>query len=417
MNSLKQVTVLSLYSLLTVVGAIGSATEKATIAPQCQARPVEDPLVKGRARWIRFPDGRVVVVVGHMHGERQIYSLRDLLERGKIQTMSNENFARLFKNILIENSKPLESELIKSVRQKKMENLERQGMADLKAVFKDTHVYDLKNVTVINHAQEDAAYLSKLVSTGVIRFSGYEGSEKVLLSNYPRYLETYRLIWREFFRRQAIGKLDLSQQELTAALQSATNGHVDLYLKTSGLMRSVPMIGVEENEKLEEFMVQGTSPLERMEAAWKKVTKADDIHVDRLSDEEKREFMRNPMVKKFGVLLFSIYSGVSSRGITSLEEFRTQVQRLQRYSTFPWMKEPLKELIQAMEDHVRYDGKRERYQAENLAGLRATGVDFVGLNHLYGIVRNLEQICSEEILSKNVVPGTTYGYGNGTAAR
>lgn len=60
---------------------------------------MQNPLVLGRASRIAFPDGRVITVVGHLHGERQMYELAELLNSGELQSMTNPEFDALISRI------------------------------------------------------------------------------------------------------------------------------------------------------------------------------------------------------------------------------------------------------------------------------------------------------------------------------
>jgi hypothetical protein len=72
--------------------------------------------VKGRSKSIAFPDGRVITAVGHLHGNRQIYEISDLVDKGRLASMSDNEFNQLLTKIVDENRKPYQGMITRQDR-------------------------------------------------------------------------------------------------------------------------------------------------------------------------------------------------------------------------------------------------------------------------------------------------------------
>jgi len=93
--------VIKLSNLLKIGVLSGSMILVSAVrAETCRIEDVSDPLVKGRASSVTFPDGRKLTVVGYQHGDRKFWS--KLLQLIKQPGLSNVEFSRRLRTLMVE---------------------------------------------------------------------------------------------------------------------------------------------------------------------------------------------------------------------------------------------------------------------------------------------------------------------------
>jgi hypothetical protein len=85
------------FFMFTPLTVLGHSLPRPTLS--CRARPVADPALAGRARQVAFPDGRVITVVGHVHG-RRIYDWASSLGPEGLASLSQEEFDEQIREFL-----------------------------------------------------------------------------------------------------------------------------------------------------------------------------------------------------------------------------------------------------------------------------------------------------------------------------
>lgn len=369
-----------MLSLLTAVDFTYANALAPTEQVTCQAQTISDREVRGRASQVVFPDGRIVAVVGHVHGLRQITQTFELADRGELQRMSNEQFTNYFYEILNRNRRPTVTV---------SGEVGHSPLAD---------------------AQADYAYLAKVRRQGLspaadsnsgeenykqIKFVGYEGSERVWRQNLKDYALTMTVVKREFTRRRLRRPgLDLTQSELNQALFSATGGHVWHYIENPKLNSSLPMVGSEAQQIYS--MVDSRDLLRRADEAFEKVLQADRAYAQGLRIEERNQQRSQPGVQNYINAIYELYFDVSSMRITSMKEFEERAKIVDQ-NILPWIDKPLKEMREQFRKRVKFNLFRDENSANALAKEGASGVHFVGDNHLVTTLRFLEQICRQEL--------------------
>lgn len=336
-------------------------------AESCKAQPVQDPLVAGRAQSVTFPNGRVIMVIGHMHGARQFKNLSLLAHEGKVEGLSDKEFEKILRDILKENREPWLSDLLQTG-------------------------YDLTDVNVLRHAEEDEKFLWGLMKKGAIQYVGFEGTQSL----FPHYLverNKARALWmKEFWRRKFEGRINLSEKEMRQALLSGQNGNVYIYLERPDLFRKFPLVGMEDEDVIKQD--NENTYTAKLEEALQKLMTKDEAYAETLSEAEIE--VRKKQLSPLGDKLVKLYNAAHVMNIDKLTNLEEQIRSL--HDEFPpRLAAELRVLTDAIRARVRGMRARDYGSARNLVSLHANVAHFVGLNHLRSTIRYLEDLCLQEL--------------------
>jgi hypothetical protein len=362
----------------------------------CSAQANENPLVKGRSKSITFPDGRILTVVGHFHGDRQIYEISDLTDNGRLSSMSDSEFNQLLTKIANENRKPYQGMITRQAKLRFVEYFKAEYGVDIGHTVRPEQGFDLPSLTVENHAIEDLQFLSQALAQpgSKIRFIGFEGSQQTWSNNLPYYVRARQELMRQFYIRKGRGQISYNQEQIEKLILSASNGNVYAYMTNPDLAKRVPMFGSEDPNAGEES--QRVNPLQKMNDALQEVTKADDAYWDAKTEKEKQAFEAVPSNLAFVALLMHVYSEVQNMNISSFTQLDAMIGELRNQSP-SWIKSSLEGLFRSFKERVRINFARDYESAKNLVSRHETGIHFVGLNHFNNTIANLENLCKQEL--------------------
>ncbi len=361
----------------------------------CIAQSNENPLVKGRSKNITFPDGRVLTIVGHLHGKRQIKEISDLVENGRLNSMSDGEFNQFLEKIASENRQPYQGMITRQDKLRFVEYFETKFDVDISHIVRPEQGYELPPMTVENHAVEDFRFLSENLDQpgSKIRFIGYEGSQELWANNLPYYLRARHELLRQFYVRRGRGNISFNQEQIEKLILSASNGNVYAYMLNPDLTTRVPMFGSEDpNASAESKRVD---PLQKMDEAIQEVARADNAYWNSKTENEKNAFKSVRSNMAYVALLGYVYSEVQNMNISSFIELENMIGELRDKSP-SWIKISLEGLFQSLKERVRINVARDYESAKNLVGRHETGLHFVGLAHLNNTISNLESLCKQE---------------------
>ena len=363
----------------------------------CSAQANENPLVKGRSKSITFPDGRVLTVVGHLHGNRQIYEISDLVGSGRLSSMSDGEFNQLLTKIADENRKPYQGMITRQDKLSFVEHFRAEYGVDISHTVRPEQGFDLPPMTVANHAFEDFLFLSQTLypPESKIGFIGFEGSQETWSNNLPYFVRARQELMRQFYIRKSRGQISFSQEQIEKLILSASNGTVYAYMTNPNLAKRVPMFGSEDPSAGAES--QRVNPLQKMKAALQEVIKADDAYWDAKTEQEKQAFKAVPSNLAYLALLMHVYSEVQNMNVSSYAELDVMMGELRDKSP-SWIKSSLEGLFRSLKERVRINFTRDYESAKNLVGRYETGIHFVGLNHFNNTIANLENLCKQELI-------------------
>lgn len=394
---------ISLSILLTIVAPSSFAAE-IPVDPSCKAKPVDDPRVQGRARRVTFADGREITIVGHVHGDRQLYKLVDLMRSGQLYRLSDKEFEQLLRGIQATNSKENTSLIFNENRRQMIANAKKKGY-DLSKVLDPDGGYELKTTSVLNHAKQDYAYLHHLISAQKADFVGWEGSHEQLVNNFPNYLSAKQILTLEAELRRLRGGITISNAELDEILLSSINGNTYAYIENPKLAERTPLVGTENKTAGQAY--DKADSLGRIEEVMKKLIALDNAFFESKTKSEQDEMKKNPKLQEFFFNLLYLKEDVVQMILTP-DEFEKRVRDL-RESSLPWVKESVEELFQVLRERIMINTARDLASAANLAFQKRSGVHFVGLNHLRNTVTALEKICTQEKPATQLSPKRTSG--------
>lgn len=221
---------LSIFFTIVIIFAQSQllyANDKALVAPSCLAKPVEDVNVKGRASVVKFPNGREITVIGHIHGNRQIYDLHDLIVSRKLYQMSDQEFETLLINILRDNKKPVEG-ISKEAIKLQIINIKKTFGVDVSHIYDIQNGFDFEKNSVLDHAKQDLAFLKNRLKSRAdrpnsVEFIGYEGTDRTAKENYVELLKVIEILNKEFLNRKE--NLSLTQEQFNDIILSSANGN------------------------------------------------------------------------------------------------------------------------------------------------------------------------------------------------
>lgn len=386
---------LSLLRSLAAHATASTEVDQASTAQACISVPIEDPLVKGRARMVRFPNGRSVTVVGHVHGSRQIYEIGALIKNSRLMQMSDAEFDTLLFRIMNENRRVVPIGASKETKQSAVNFYKKKFNIDFSDLLHPENALDLPEVTFERHAIEDYRYLNQLLGqkNSSVQFVGYEGTQRTWASNLPFYLRTRQVLLEQFALRKSRGQIKFSEYYLDPLLLSSSNGNAYTYMVNPQLILKVPMVGTEDEAVTSD--PKNADPLEKMFQALNRLKAAGDTYLDSQTKIEKKRLFNEPSLISFFVLALNAYSEVENMSFVSEADLEVQLTQL-RAKTPHWLKGEVEELIETFRERVRINFLRDEASARNLVGLNKTGIHFVGLNHFRNTVRNLENLCKQE---------------------
>lgn len=381
--------------LAIFVTSVSSAQVHHSSAPSsvCEIRGEVDSRVKGRASRIEFPNGRQVIVVGHIHGHRQMYSFMDKIAEGELQNLSDREFEDLLRKTLSENREERPS-VLKSYR----ENARNKLLRDSGVSVSETYVnegFDFRSTSVAENALEDYGFLQDLLRDRQVEFVGFEGEQSVLNANFRSYVIARQVLLSEVARRKAGGGLTLSEKDIREALISSFNGHIWAYSENPGLMSVVPMIGTED-EGLRGSADENS--LDDYGMAYKEFLKLDEEFSAKMDASQKEKLMKNKKVLAGFLSFAALHSDIEDRNISSVEELQKRWEEVMPMADFiPGMKDVLTKMREVSIKRVRYSIARDQASSLNLARTYRSGVHFVGLNHFRSTMEGLRQACLAEL--------------------
>lgn len=386
---MKQIVVLSLF--LTV--ALQSTTAMASV---CVPEAVNNPSVRGRASLVEFPDGRKITVVGHVHGERQIYDIMEKMESGALPSMSDEEFNTFLTKIVEANNTPYSVMATKEHREKVVQHFLQEFGVDVAGILQPSKGLDITGLSASSHAKEDQRFLRNLLSPGssnMIEFIGYEGTYETWSRNFPYYKKARQELIRQYQLRVGRGKIRFSQSDIEDLLLSSSNANVYEYLVDPNLQKNVPMFGTESKSAVIEY--GHVNPLVRMKEALQSVIAADEAYWDSKTKADEELFRSNPNNIAYLALLMHTYSEVMHMNISANDELEKFLKELES-KAFPWIKSSVLKLSDSLRTRVKINASRDYESARSLVGRFQSGVHFVGLNHYKNTVSNLVQFCVAE---------------------
>lgn len=409
-----------LFIFLTGVNQNASAKvmAKESNVPECTGVSIDDPRVAGRASRVKFPDGRIITVVGHFHGDRQIYSITNLVQgdrdlRGilsdldELSDMSDVQFSEMIKNILKENSQPppfpvtrADYKQIQNDFKKKYPFLIDEANYDLNRGLKINNV--VYNLSVFNNAKDDYSYLHSLLNVkdtpNGIQFVGWEGTEVTRSNNLPALRKNYSAVIENFFKRinKKPNNISVNLNDVKNALLSGSGANSFIYMENPELMTKIPLIGT-ENPVTGKNQAEMDKFFKNIESVVKELGEADDQFWARLSIAQREGYMKNKNFKRCLVASPKFFNKIKDMSFLSQAEFNTDVKFLHScLSHTPWLKAPIEKLINLSVAHFKLESDRNRGSAETLVNRRQTGIHFVGLNHYRDTINQLEKICLNE---------------------
>ncbi len=390
---------------LTLVCLFSPFQAASQIHDLCKAQPIKGTSVSGRANVIEFPNGRRITVVGHLHGHRQIYALGRLVNAQKLQTLSDHEFQDLFRRILKENRAEVDASVINSNRRQTLRVITELTGQESVSNYDPNAGFELENVSVLNHAQEDLQYIRESLRSQKIEFIGWEGSQERLNENLPAFFSVVEVLKKEFSLRRSRGGISLTPAEFNEALLTSMNANTFHYVVDPRNFSTAPLIGAEDETAGD--LHESKKPHERIREAWTKLEKFEKSYLAKLSKEEVEVLKQDPVVKVQGSLLVTIFRDVEAMVIDSEEKLQSAKKSL-NVEKMPWLREAVDELFDAFSLRIKANLLRDSATAVNLASRFQSGVHFIGLNHQRNLIRNLENICEvEQRRSANAEKGVT----------
>lgn len=380
-----------LFILLTVVLPIAAFGKSV-----CKPEPLSNPLVAGRSSSVKFPDGRVISVVGHIHGKRQIYEIIAKIDSGELASMSDIDFNQMLRTIQRSNRETYGGMITQENRRRLIDQIQAQYGVDVSHIFRAEKGLPLTHPTVESHADQDRRFIQQLLKSGNPNrpeFFGFEGTYETWHENFPHFLRAKREFLRQFNLRAARGNIDFTKDEVEKLLLGASNANVYAYMENPSLQREIPVLGTESSVAADESQTQNS--LGRMYAALQQVIAADDAYWETKDEAAKKRFKTDPSKIAYFALLVHVYSETESMNIESYDELERYVSELSA-KAFPWIKSEIESLIELLRLRVRINFARDQASALNLVSQYRSGVHFVGLNHYRHTVASLVQLCIAE---------------------
>lgn len=394
-------TVVSCFLTPIKLFAVEKNKEQTNTLQSCMAKNVDNENVRGRASTITFPNGRKITVVGHIHGDRQIYKIGEMINKDHnvFDKMTDDQFSDFFRKILEENSSPYKGTVTKNDYKSVLKKFKTKFNIDASPYLNVDNGFDLKDINVLSQSIQDYNYIKERLkhNHGDSQFSfiGWEGSQTNLENNYPLFYYYKHNLLLQFYGRNSTNKLKLTNKQFRESLLSSMNANTFVYIEDPELMRSIPLIGVENHEV--GTLERESQPLKMMDSAFKDLIEADDKYWKDKSDDFKKDFIKNPSNTSFFSKLTLFRQNVVSMNIDSLDELEEQIQDLNSSSVnFPWIQSAMEKIFEACRLRTKSNLARNSNSSTALARINASGIHFVGLNHYRDIVKNLERLCTEE---------------------
>lgn len=353
-------------------------------ASVCEAEPVKDPLVEGRANQIRFPDGRLITIVGHTHGRRQLQQFAhhpDIASR-----LSSSQLEALMRASLDENQKRENSDIESALLPAMAENF-GLDLADV------SHLRVKKAPFVGNSVLEDAhadfRYLHTRLSNAADRpqFVGLEAE-----GNHWQFAmkQGYDIAKRQISRHRQ--RLNLSNQEIDDFLVSASMGHFYAYLKKPSLRQMAPLVPIEGSEA----HIDGNLGFSLQNANLPDLYKK---HIMSLPPEHQAA-AKQELVRYLWVLTNAFIESDHRFPDREPRELAADLLAV----TPNWSGEAGKDLAKTISLSGESIRKRDRQSAKNLVDQRKTGLYFVGRLHLIPQSRGVQDLCKAELAADSRTP-------------
>ncbi len=365
----------------------------------CTATPITSGPTQGRSSVVIFPNGREITVVGHQHGSRQILAQSDTILSGQLAKMSDLEFDQYLRLILNQNKN--ESSNIEPVYELILKRI-NSDTSSVQSLKPNSVNITKKSGTVLSHAIEDYSFLVKTFSSiqysmKPIEFIGHESITDETPLIFTKTLKSISVLEKEFRKRKKQGHLSMTDKEFKDTILSATNASLFYYYEKKDMQSEIPILGMESKEIIEE---QNINPINEPLLI---ALGADQLLNFLITGESKAQVSSkisnlDHVSKKFYIELAFLWLDVVTMKISTIDGLKLRIQNLPKVQ-FNYTNEE-NNLFRALEKHIINNNKRENATAINLANQHQSGIHFVGINHLNGIVDNLEHICSQEEIDK-----------------
>lgn len=369
-----------------------------TGVPTCKAIQVADPRVQGRSRAVQFPDGRVITVVGHHHGLRQILANLSWIQDTDLSKVSQVEMDRILKDILGQNQKVISgyssSDRVANIKITEAET--KVPLKDIVPVWKDLDIPD--SSAVLDSAQDYSYLKDRMTSAHPPAFVGVESGqyflEEILSNLGPAIIK----LDVEMQNRLKSGRTSLSNLQIQDVIRSGTMGHLYLFATLPG-RKDIPKFVAMEDPSTYPVEKEGESPGQLLSKLDAQLLAVDRSWAQKNKVKPFLGQLDQPASVRFGVKLLVIKKDTGAN-LLSAVELQKEINEL-RSLTPPHLLPVIGQLELFWVRELQATHNRDRASARNLVKQGSSGIHFVGRRHLLGTTRALEYLCAQELASKS----------------
>lgn len=410
-NSLK---VLSL-TLATTIGFVGCqrptgkpiATALSTPPPAvvqtaaaqdvlaCKMKWSEAPQVKGRSATVKFPDGRKITVVGHVHGEREFFKLLALANQQKLETLADGEYNDLLIKILEKAKATTSRDITIEGRKKLLTQFNSTSRLDFKKLIDVDLGYDITDPSALLHAGQDYEFLSSLLDKKEVQVVGIEGTPAVTAQILEQIPPAYLSVKLNYESRVKAGRTQIQKSDFDDLIKTSMNGHLYYFVTQNEQVKSqsVRFIGIEDPEATQKAREAEGS--KEIDAAMQRLIDLDSSYWANKAESERRAYLAEPNNWVYNVTLKEIFDEVAFMLLPTEELYQKKFELL-KSSSPEWMQPGIQQLINAFQTKIKFQLQRDVKSAQQLVAQKANVVHFVGLLHFKTILANLEKECVSE---------------------
>lgn len=373
------------------------AEQFATASPPCTPERISDARVASRSLQMRFPDGRLITVVGHQHGARQVLTLG--IYARQVQSWPSNKLENFVRDSLRSNSRHL---TLGSVNPKDTARSFEQAWGLPLETFDSIELFQMADPgTVLDNAKNDESYVRSRLREAQDRPS-FVGVETFGQTNINEFRRGYLFVKSQLVARKS--QMSLTDQEIEDFLISGSMGQLHAYFSSPELAEIAPLLAAEGPEA----QINGDKAAGIDAKATEKILAENKKYLTVLGvNQRKQAYLK---LSEFVRAFVKVLSGDFNRFVDydSGDAVATQLQE----SLPPWLKPAGKSLVDMIRAYANSVIERDRETAKNLADQKKSGLHFIGNEHLRSIIKHLGERCRAELsdqtsVNPGPIPSTT----------
>lgn len=365
--------------LLILVIDSAQSTPLENQRPVCRALKADLPFVGERALSVVLPDGREIVVIGHIHGERQAHFFTEIYRQLALTETPGTNLLNWLNGLYAEVASPL------------------TGAGYLDVAESETPAQKLiAGRSTLNHQKENLKYLLSALQTpqtyNPIEFIGVEATQDTLAPLTKYYLFEVARLEKAYAKHAKALEPEIAASRFEDLILASSQVEFYLLHRHPNLLTSIPLLGTvpppsSKNLSLKDYRQETKDLFNLFITQWTYHHQRDPFTALFHQEDEldRTESFKN---------LLQFLNDVKFQSIHTPEEFQQRVAELD--PIHPTLKGPiLYQLLENMEKLFMADYEKNTGVAKALVAENKSGIQFIGIAHLFAVASALESECQK----------------------